>query len=448
MLNLNDLKQKLNEVFETDIPSLHKKLVEMVKKWNGKIYLVGGAVRDEIMGYESKDMDYVVTGIERNKLKEELLKTLPGSKVNEAGANFGIVIVNIGDDQFEFALPRSDIDRDTVKTNPNLSIEEDLLRRDFTINAIAKDLETGKLITAPNYNGIDDIKNKILRTVGDANKRFKEDGLRILRLIQFSARFGFKIDPYTLNAVKTNIDLLSSVSKERFKEEFKKGWVKGCRDTNTFFYLLKETGIGNMIFGKDFNPIPLNIKEFSENDAFIIQNIGAFINGGNFEVVNISKKDKHPIILSIILKDVLENKFDLEKSKQIYKIFNENINYVLNAFNIIDKKLFKELKKYLKTPCMPFIGDTYKSWMLPVKGEEILKFSEENGIVLTGSSIGKIIDELILSYQNKKIKINNDLSKSKEIVKNYLLTNIFQTKNIKDSINLEILKERMRNILR
>jgi tRNA nucleotidyltransferase (CCA-adding enzyme) len=189
------LTDKLNEMFEIDPASINKRLVDMAKSFGGKVYLVGGAVRDELLGKESKDLDYLVTKISLEDLSKLLPKVIPGAKISEVGQSFGIVKAALGKDEFDFAIPRADVDRENVKTDPNIPVEQDLMRRDFTINALAKDLETGQIVSPEGQDGVADIKNKIIRAVGDPVQRFKEDPLRMLRALQFASRFGFDIDP-------------------------------------------------------------------------------------------------------------------------------------------------------------------------------------------------------------------------------------------------------------
>lgn len=440
-----NLRQQLNEVFETDIPSLHKKLVEMVKKWDGKIYLVGGAVRDELMGKESKDMDYLVTGIEREKLRDELLKTLPGSKVNEAGANFGIVIVNIGNDQFEFAIPRSDIDRDTVTTDPNLPVESDLLRRDLTINAMAKDLETGEIVGPAGFDAVSDIKNKIIRSVGDPKQRFDEDPLRILRALQFATRFGFTIEPKTLEAIKINADDLMKVSGERFKDEFYKAWTKGKKDTNYFFQLLDDTGIGRLMFGTDFDPIPISLRRAKE--PFAYQNIAAFLRGGDYTVMNKSIDDQNDIVTARTLYDMAKNGFNVDQVKILTKS-QDKFPTVLQAFKRIDNKLYITTKNILKKPLVPMKGDSWEKWMLPLKGGEIIEIAEEAGKPLKGKAISEATLALISAYQNGDIPVSGSYSKSRELAKDYLINKLLQNdRQLNDSVRIGIIQERIKNIL-
>ncbi len=251
---LRDLKNKLsenNKINENDLIKLHElPFKDEIKKLGGKIYSVGGAVRDEFLGKKSKDLDLLITGIPMNKLEEILSKY---GRVDVVGKSFGILKFkpNGFEDDIDIAIPRTE--RPTgagghkgfeVISNHELPIEKDLERRDFTINAIAKDIN-GNIIDP--YGGVDDLKNKIIRIVNpDA---FSDDPLRMLRAVQFASRFGFNIEPKTLKMIQNNAHRINEISSERILTEFDKIIKKG--DCFTGAFLLKQTGLLKNIFGKD-----------------------------------------------------------------------------------------------------------------------------------------------------------------------------------------------------
>lgn len=181
-----------------------------------KIYLVGGAVRDELLKLPIKERDFVVVGANPNEMLENGFK--------QVGKDFPVFLHPKTKE--EYALARQERKSGhgyhgfLFITNPNVSLEEDLLRRDLTINAIAKD-ENNNLIDP--YNGIKDLKNKILRHVSPA---FKEDPLRVLRVARFAARFhhlGFTIADETLNLMqKISLSFeLEHLTPERVYKEIK-----------------------------------------------------------------------------------------------------------------------------------------------------------------------------------------------------------------------------------
>jgi tRNA nucleotidyltransferase (CCA-adding enzyme) len=181
-----------------------------------KIYLVGGAVRDELMGVPSKDRDYVVVG----STHEEMI----ARGFTKVGAAFPVYLDPVTKE--EYALARTEKSTGPgyhdfeVVFGPDVTIEQDLARRDLTINAIAKDLETGEYIDP--FGGIKHIKQKSLRCVSETS--FKEDPLRIYRLARFYARYGdeFTIHHYTRGACFQSYAQLKYLPKDRKWAEIKK----------------------------------------------------------------------------------------------------------------------------------------------------------------------------------------------------------------------------------
>lgn len=203
-----------------------KEAIESILK-NGKIYEVGGAVRDRLLfdQLKSKDHDYLVTGIPYNDLSKILKKY---GKVDLVGRSFGVIkftqFFDGNPKTFDISLPRKEFSTGlghkdfTVDFDPNLSVEEDLNRRDFTINSIAVELGTKNLVDP--LNGSEDIKKRQIKMVYDNS--FKDDPLRMLRAIQFAARFNFEIEEKTYLSLCENAELIKTVSPERIQEEFNK----------------------------------------------------------------------------------------------------------------------------------------------------------------------------------------------------------------------------------
>ena len=211
------------------------------------MYEVGGAVRDRLMSSKTavKDRDYLVTGIPYDRL-EELLR--PHGRVDLVGRSFGVIkftqFKGETSTTFDLTLPRKEFSTGTghkdfsVSFDPNLSVEDDLTRRDFTINAMAVDVADDRLIDP--LNGQQDIEANQIRMVYDDS--FKDDPLRMLRAIQFAARFGFTIEPKTYDAIVANVSLVQSVSLERIAEELNKLLVL-AETPSTGFRLMQQTGM-------------------------------------------------------------------------------------------------------------------------------------------------------------------------------------------------------------
>lgn len=451
MINLDSFNRQMNEVFETDVNSLNKRLVQAANEWGGKVYLVGGAVRDELMGKESKDYDYLLTKITLEDLAKKLTQIIPGAKISEVGQSFGIVKASLGKDEFDFAIPRADIDRENVKTDPNIPVEQDLMRRDFTINALAKDLETGQIISPEGQDGVSDLKNKIIRAVGNPVERFREDPLRMLRALQFASRFGFTIDDQTLKAMSELRDSLRGVSAERFYEEFNKGWTKGNADTDVFFQLLSKSGIGRVMFGEHFKPVAIETKKYGD-EGFIIQAICAFLEGGDYTKVILKTDEQDIIKLSRTFREVIKTgKIDANFIKSISKM-GRYFPLIVTAFGAYDSRtrgtLMSHLNDLLSKPLIPKVeAGTSNVWELPVLGGDIMKMAEELGKPLKGKAISDTILSLIGAYQSGKLKLAETDEQNKEEIKKYLSEVLLKETVVVEQQRIDSLKTRLNNIL-
>ena len=185
---------------------------------NGKGFLVGGAVRDKILNKDPGDYDFA-TDIEYSELK----RIFAGYNPKEMGAHFGILMINVNGKSYEIAKFRKETgvynsrypkDIKFVKT-----IEEDLARRDFTINSIAYSEQTGIVDL---YGGRQDIRRKVIRFVGKPKLRIEEDALRILRAFRFISKLGFNLDKKTAEAIYKKRKFLTKISKERIFDELSK----------------------------------------------------------------------------------------------------------------------------------------------------------------------------------------------------------------------------------
>ncbi|MBR6427976.1 MAG: tRNA nucleotidyltransferase [Clostridia bacterium] len=215
---------------------LAEKIAYEVMRLGGQTYYVGGCVRDGLLGIESKDIDIEIHGIERDAL-EKILDSV-GERM-EFGKSFGVYgIKGYG---LDIALPRSERrtgsgHRDfDVTADPFIGTFRAAERRDFTVNAIMRDVISGQLTDY--FGGQRDLENKVLRHV--SAKTFAEDPLRVLRAAQFSARFGFDVDPGTAELCR-GISL-RDLSRERVFSETEKALLKSSRPS-VFFEFLRNVG--------------------------------------------------------------------------------------------------------------------------------------------------------------------------------------------------------------
>ena len=243
----NGMNEMINEAEIMSLQDLPFK--NDVEQMGGKILSVGGAVRDEFLGKESKDLDILVTGIPMEQLEQILSKY---GKVDAVGKSFGILKFKPkgATEDIDVAIPRSEKSTGEgghkgfeVSSDHELPVEQDLFRRDFTINAIAKDMD-GNIIDP--FGGQEDLKNKIIRIVNP--EAFSDDPLRMLRAVQFASRFGFTIEPKTMEMIKANASRIVEIPPERILTEFDKIVKKG--NVKYGAVLLDETGLFSQIFGR------------------------------------------------------------------------------------------------------------------------------------------------------------------------------------------------------
>ena len=190
-----------------------KKIILTLNGCGAVAYLAGGCVRDALLNHIPKDFD-----IATSARPEEILRLFPNS--NKQGKAFGVVAVYCSKGQVEVATFRKDgpyTDGRHPEYVKFLSDKEDALRRDFTVNALFYNLEKDKIIDY--VGGVEDLQKKIIRTVGDPEKRFQEDHLRILRAIRFSIKLNFEIDLLTKNTLFKMKNTLLAISRERVYEE-------------------------------------------------------------------------------------------------------------------------------------------------------------------------------------------------------------------------------------
>ncbi|MBP5697653.1 MAG: HD domain-containing protein [Treponema sp.] len=218
-----------------------RKVGKIFSEHGFKAYLVGGAVRDAIMKKEESDWD-----IATNATPQEVCSIF--RKVIPTGIAHGTVTIHIFGREIETTTFRTESDysdgRHPDKVAYAATIEEDLSRRDFTMNAIAASLETGELIDP--YGGITDIQNKTIRTVGSALERFAEDGLRPVRAIRFAGQLGFQIEDETMKAISMPeiLKKTKGISVERFRDEFCK--MLKSEKPSVSLKLMEQTGIMEM----------------------------------------------------------------------------------------------------------------------------------------------------------------------------------------------------------
>jgi poly(A) polymerase len=189
-------------------------LAQRLKAAGHEALFAGGCVRDRLLEHEPKDYD-----IATSATPAEVTAMFPGS--NEVGAHFGVVIARNGGHHVEIATFRTDGSYRDGRRPESVTFsnpEQDARRRDFTINGLFEDPETGAIIDY--VGGLADLRAGVIRAIGDPAARFNEDGLRLLRCVRFAARLGFTIDSATFEALRDHAVLLEKISPERIRDEF------------------------------------------------------------------------------------------------------------------------------------------------------------------------------------------------------------------------------------
>lgn len=349
-----------------------KTVINTIEKVGGEAYIVGGCVRDILLSRTPEDFD-VTTSL----LPEEILSLFP--KTVATGLKHGTVTVIIDSENIEVTTYRTDgtytDSRHPENVNFVKNINEDLARRDFTINAMAYNDITGLIDL---FGGQDDINNKILRTVGNPEKRFNEDALRILRLFRFSSQLGFQIEEHTLKTALKMADSLKNISRERIAAELFKALcsdyptkinpllkigalefcgIKSGEITDDLALLPKERNIRFYKFAKQLNSEHILITQQLKTDkklSLICKEVDDII-------------DKQPISITdckLLLKD-----YSAEAIKTMLILSGKSDEIVTNTIHS---------------------GEPYQLSQLKINGDDLKKLG------ISGKSIGKTLDELLL----------------------------------------------------
>jgi poly(A) polymerase len=221
---------------ETTSEELARSIVSRLRAAGHQAYLVGGCVRDLLLGHQPKDFD-VATDARPDRVAELFERS------EQVGAHFGVVLVREYTSQVEVATFRSDAsysdgrrpDQVRFETDPR----QDVLRRDFTINSLLLDPETNQVLDF--VGGQQDLQRRVIRAIGDPEMRFQEDHLRLIRAVRFAARLGFEIDPATMAALQRLHGLIAKVAAERVRDELARILTEG--GARRGFELLDETGL-------------------------------------------------------------------------------------------------------------------------------------------------------------------------------------------------------------
>ena len=287
-----------------------RELIQKLNKQGHRALIVGGAVRDALLGIAPKDIDIEVYNISYNDLMQFLSHF---GKVNLVGKKFGVIKFHpTGSEMdYDFSIPRKENKVGIGHTEFEIIFDKDMspkdaaLRRDFTINSLGYDPIENKIYDY--FGGQEDIKQGIIRHTSNA---FKEDFLRILRAMQFSSRFGFTVHPDTVKEIREMLKTneFEELSKERIFEEWMKFAEKGVRHDLIFQFLRDTTLIYKYPELKLLKETPQDEIYHPEGDVEIHTSMTLTEMDKIIERENISGKEKAILVLSILFHDVAKSK--------------------------------------------------------------------------------------------------------------------------------------------
>ena len=428
------------------LPETTAYIIERIEKNGFEAFAVGGCIRDSLLGRVPNDWD-ITTSAKPADIMNIFENTV------ETGIEHGTVTVVIDKEPYEVTTYRIDGDYtdgrhpDSVEFTEN--IEEDLSRRDFTINAMAYNNSTGLVDV---FGGREDLENRVIRCVGNPKKRFEEDALRMMRGIRFSAQLGFSIDKDTFKAIEEMADSISAVSIERINVEFTKTLMSDAKK----IMIYHETGILKNVLPELYTIEKENLrKDFSIeksikmgidcadlckkdlacrlagffvyiNEAIGIENTKKILKKMRYDNKTISKTCE---LLKYSMRNISNNKEDL-------KYLLMKLDSVELLEDLIDLKA-AEVDTYLETQKKIFEDESTKNDELDKVGLEVLEaFTVESLIVLNNveNTLKEIVDNKEC-FRVKDLDING---------KDLIAAGVKPGKEIGEMLN-KILKEVIKN---
>ena len=436
------------------IPHELKKMNSLIKNAGYKAYLVGGAVRDILLKKEAHDWDLTT-----DARPEDIMKIF--HKVIPTGIAHGTVTVHFMNREIEVTTFRAESEYSDGRHPDKLyfasTIVEDLRRRDFTMNAIAADLDDGKIIDP--YGGQEDIKNHLIRTVGNPHDRFMEDGLRPVRALRFAGQLNFDIEKDTYSEIFKNeiLKKITSISLERFRDEFIK--IMKSPKPSVSLFLMEKCGVLKLFIPElaegrgvtqtdargfhEFDVLDHNIYscDGAPQDNYIVRIAALFHDSGKVQARTVALEDnpqmpgkkieiihfwKHELYSEKISRIVLERlKFSNAQVSRITHLIKEHMFYYESSWSdaAVRRFMVRVGKEYFDDLFDLRIADNYgkncqkADWNSPVvqnilELKERIKKIEEEGSALSlkdlkingndlikngikaGKGLGLILDEL------------------------------------------------------
>ena len=384
-------------------------VLEKIEQAGYEAYFVGGSVRDHILGLPIHDVD-IATSAYPEEIKEIFKRTV------DTGIQHGTVTVLMGDDSYEITTFRTESGYQDYRRPDKVtfvrSLEDDLKRRDFTINALAID-RNGNVIDK--FNGLQDLDKHIIRAVGKAEARFHEDALRMMRAVRFQAKLNFTVEDKTAQAIFDNAPLLEKIAIERIREEFVKLMVSHTWQTG-FADFLK---LGLSEYCPDFKGQKAELSELLEpkDQTFIDEDevwaaLGYVLNLNHKEFNKllrdwkVSNKTREISLNTLNLFHLFENQdFDLWN---IYKLGINNLERTIKLCQMFEIEFdYERLRKNVANISIKSSHD------LALTGKDVCEILD----VKPGPIIGKSMSQI------ERAIVEGNVSNNFDDLRHYLLSN-------------------------
>ena len=392
------------------VPSDIKKIYNLFKKNRKQLFIVGGAVRDAILGKSPKDFDLAT-----DAKPDEVLKIAEkgGFKSLELGKAFGVVVIG----GHEIATFRKDIGKGRRPDAVDYTdIEGDVKRRDLTINALFYDIGRQEIVDL--VGGIKDLKKKQIRTVGTAEERFDEDPLRKLRALRFTASIGGRVHPDTLMALKKDPSL-KGVSSERIRDEFIKS-IKKAKSPSKYLRLSQALGILSQILpGLNINKNFINSNDYIVQVAYLLKdnkpsklpsklnslrythkevnNISFLVSLQNFDGKQIYLYKKMQEKATLSLQQIKNFGIFIGKEKELIKMFNFKLS--VSVKDVPDDLKGKQIGDKIKD----LEKDKFLNEANAVKGSKVEKFITGHNLTMKGKKYKEIEFETLGVDNSRKM---------------------------------------------
>lgn len=405
---MKDFKTQILPLLRTE-----KFVKEIENIYGAKIYVVGGAVRDYILRKEIKDIDLIVTGVPLDTLHNILSKY---GKINLVGESFAITKLKLSnwDEDFDISIPRTERKIKEghtgfeIEFSHELPLKEDLVRRDFTCNALAMEVSSGVIIDY--FSGLKHIQDNVLEMVSPS--AFKDDALRMLRAIQFAARFNFTLSDNLFKSIFTSRKTIKEITGERILEEFEK-IINKNGNMPLAFKLLESTGLMKEITGNYFRKEVLPLETRLDFYFNLLNHKGKLI-GSFFK--NTLKGDAKTAYDLEVMMDIFEDFDKINKTDNINPIFV--LRRMIFEYARISERIFE-------TTVLPVHVlhemDEFKKGFLPKNMNEVNFNGKDVMEILDieeGPRVGLIMKDIVKEILETRLSNNfNEIKKFVEDLK-------------------------------